>query len=66
MKPSESTVTVVYVRLPDFAVETANISYSSAGPGVPGVRLRSPLSNTTVTVDSDGFILDYPGLAERI
>ena len=60
------TLPVVYVRLPDFAVETASISYSSDGPDVPGVKLRSPLSDTTVTVDSDGFILDYPGLAERI
>jgi hypothetical protein len=24
------------------------------------------VAETTVTVDSDGFILDYPGLAERI
>ena len=28
---------------------------------------RTPATTeTTVTVDSDGFILDYPGLAERI
>jgi hypothetical protein len=28
--------------------------------------LRSPVADTTVSVDSDGFIVDYPGLAERI
>jgi hypothetical protein len=28
--------------------------------------LRSPISDTTVSVDEEGFIVDYPGLAERI
>lgn len=59
------TLPVVYVRLPDLSVETANISYSSPGPG-SAVKLRSPVADTTITVDPDGFILDYPGLAERI
>jgi uncharacterized protein len=54
---------VVYVTLPDLAVNPATITYSSAGDGI---KLHSPAADTTVTVDSDGFILDYPGLAERI
>jgi hypothetical protein len=54
---------VVYVSLPDLAVGPATISYSSAADGI---KLHSPAADTTVTVDSDGFILDYPGLAERI
>lgn len=54
---------VVYVTVPDLSVEPAKISYS-AGPD--GIKVRSPVAETTVTVDSDGFILDYPGLAERI
>ncbi|GAT08823.1 putative glycolipid-binding domain-containing protein [Mycolicibacterium novocastrense] len=54
---------VVYVRLPDLTVETAVISYSSAEDGI---KLHSPVADTTISVDSDGFILDYPGLAERI
>ncbi len=54
---------VVYVTLPDLAVNPATISYSSAPDGI---KLHSPVADTTVTVDSDGFILDYPGLAERI
>ena len=54
---------VVYVTLPDLAVNPATISYSSASDGI---KLHSPVADTTVTVDSDGFILDYPGLAERI
>jgi uncharacterized protein len=63
-KGTESvTVPVVYVWLPEFAVEPAAISYSS---GSDGIKLHSPVAETTVTVDEDGFILDYPGLAERI
>jgi len=62
---SESvTVPVVYVTLPDMSVEAATISYSSAAGD--GIKLHSPVAETTVTVDSEGFILDYPGLAERI
>jgi hypothetical protein len=65
---SESvTLPVVYVRLPELSVESATISYRSAGPGSPdGIKLHSPVADTTITVDAEGFILDYPGLAERI
>ncbi|ORV06496.1 putative glycolipid-binding domain-containing protein [Mycolicibacterium canariasense] len=56
---------VVYVRLPELTVDLETISYSSTGEGV-GISLKSPVAETTITVDSDGFILDYPGLAERI
>ena len=57
------SIPVVYVSLPDLAVNAATISYSSAADGI---KLHSPAADTTVTVDADGFILDYPGLAERI
>ncbi|MDT5009295.1 MAG: uncharacterized protein QOH57_912 [Mycobacterium sp.] len=63
-KGTESvTVPVVYVSLPDLAVKPATITYSSS---VDGIKLHSPVADTTVTVDQDGFILDYPGLAERL
>ncbi len=63
-KRSESvTVPVVYVTLPEFAVNPASITYSS---GSDGIKLHSPVAEATVTVDENGFILDYPGLAERI
>jgi len=58
---------VVYVSLPDLTVKQATISYSSSSPdGGDGIKLHSPVAETTITVDGDGFILDYPGLAERI
>jgi uncharacterized protein len=59
------TLPMVYVNVPDMAITAATVSYSSAGGGA-GIRLQSPVAETTVSVDSDGFILDYPGLAERI
>jgi uncharacterized protein len=61
------TCPVVYVRLPEMSVDPAVIEYSSVGPDPQaGIKLHSPVADTTITVDSDGFILDYPGLAERI
>ena len=57
------TCPVVYVRLPELSVDPAVISYSSAPDGI---KLHSPVAETTIRVDDEGFILDYPGLAERI
>ncbi|WP_082393637.1 putative glycolipid-binding domain-containing protein [Nocardia arizonensis] len=56
-------VPVVYVRLPDLLVQEAGLVYSS---GADGISVLSPVSSATVTVDADGFLLNYPGLAERI
>ena len=30
-----------------------------------GIALASPVADTRISVDGDGFIVDYPGLAER-
>ena len=58
---------VVYVRVPELSVEQVNITYTSDGAGAQtGIKLVSPVADTTITVDDEGFILDYPGLAERI
>ena len=60
------SVPVVYVYLPDLRVEPATVSYSSAGPDDVAVKVHSPTAEATVIVDEEGFIVDYPGLAERI
>ncbi|OBI45737.1 hypothetical protein A5707_01590 [Mycobacterium kyorinense] len=61
------TVPVIYVSLPEMSLTSAVVSYSSAGTASPdSVKVHSPVSDVTVTIDSDGFIVDYPGLAERI
>ncbi|MFD4180060.1 putative glycolipid-binding domain-containing protein [Rhodococcus sp. NPDC058514] len=56
-------VPVVYVYLPDLSVQEASLTYSS---GADGIHVLSPVSSSSVTIDRDGFILDYQGLAERI
>ncbi len=56
-------VPVVYVNLLDLSIQEASLTYSS---GADGIHVLSPVSTSSVTVDPDGFILDYPGLAERI
>lgn len=66
-RPDSVNLPVVYVYLPELTVTATTISYSSPDPGSgAGIELHSPVAETTVTVDDDGFILDYPGLAERI
>ncbi len=64
-KPGSITLPVVYINVPDMSVTAASVSYSSAG-SVEGISLRSPVADTTVSIDDEGFIVDYPGLAERI
>jgi hypothetical protein len=66
-RPASITVPTIYVSLPDLSVDSAPVSYSSAAPAtVEKIKVHSPVSETTLTVDADGFIVDYPGLAERI
>ncbi len=59
------TLPVVYVTLPELAVNPASISYRSSGPDA-GIELHSPVAQTMIKVDEHGLIVDYPGLAERI
>ena len=56
---------MVYVNVPEMSVTAAVVSYTSEGR-LDGIKLHSPVADTTVRVDADGFIADYPGLAERI
>lgn len=58
-------VPVVYVSLPELNVAAATVSYTGAGAGA-ALKVQSPTAEATVLVDEDGFIVDYPGLAERI
>lgn len=60
-------VPVIYVYLPELTVAPATVTYSSPDPGCgEGIKLHSPVAETTIVVDDDGFIIDYPGLAARI
>lgn len=59
----EMEVPVVYVNLLDLGVQEATVVYSS---GADGIHVLSPVSSSSVTVDEDGFVVSYRGLAERI
>lgn len=60
-------VPVIYVGLPDMSITSAVVTYSNASSASIGeVKVKSPVSDTTLLVDADGFIVEYPGLAERI
>ncbi|ONM46482.1 putative glycolipid-binding domain-containing protein [Nocardia donostiensis] len=56
-------IPVVYVRIPELTAQEAALVYSSASDGI---SVLSPVSSATLTVDPEGFVLDYPGLAQRI
>lgn len=66
-EPNSVTVPVIYVKLPEMALTPAVISYGTAGSeSTEKIKVHSPVSDTTLTIDADGLIVDYPGLAERI
>lgn len=62
------TLPTIYLGVPEMSLIAAEASYSSAGPGEP-ITVLTPGTDprgTTVLVDADGFVIDYPGLATRI
>lgn len=57
------TVPVAYLYLPSGEVTGASLQYT---PTDAGIDIISPVAETTITVDDNGFVLNYPGLAERV
>lgn len=56
-------VTVAWVLLPSLEVLAAEQFYTAAGAGA--VRFASGDFTAELTVDDDGFVVSYPGLARR-
>jgi hypothetical protein len=65
-RPNAVTVPVIYLGLPDMTITSALVSYSAGSGGAGEIKVNSPVADTVVSIDADGFIVDYPGLAERI
>jgi hypothetical protein len=61
--PSDQEVPVVYVGLPVLTARAETLSYSQ---GPSEFRVVSPVGTSEVSVDAEGFVADYRGLAERI
>ncbi len=58
---------VVFVALPSLDVCGVSQTYRTASLGDPGVvRISSDAWDVEITVDADGMVLDYPGLASRV
>jgi uncharacterized protein len=61
------TVPTIYISLPEISITSAPVSYSSSAAGEgEGIKVHSPVSDTVLTVDANGFIVNYPSLAVRI
>ncbi|MEZ0383709.1 putative glycolipid-binding domain-containing protein [Mycobacterium sp. pW045] len=56
----------VYLWLPEMSVVAAEASYRSTEAGITILTPGTDRDGTTITVDEDGFVIDYPGLATRI
>jgi hypothetical protein len=57
-------LSVAWVLLPSLEVVQADQIYTALGPGK--VRYAGETFSADLTIDDDGFVLDYPGLAERV
>lgn len=60
------TLPTVYLWLPEMSVVAAAASYRSTDAGITVLTPGTDPDGTTITVDDDGFVIDYPGLAARI
>ncbi len=61
--PEPVSVPVAYLYLPSGDVTAATLQYT---PAEAGIDIVSPVAQATITVDDFGFVLNYPGLAERV
>jgi hypothetical protein len=61
--PAEAKITAAWVLLPSLAVVASEQVYTSLGPG--RVRYASGSFAAEVSVDEDGFVVRYEGLAQR-
>jgi uncharacterized protein len=60
---ADATITAAWVLLPSLAVVPAEQAYKKLGPG--RVRYTSGTFTADLEVDDDGYVVRYPGLANR-
>ena len=61
---SSVDLTMAFVDVPELDVSKARQRYVPLEPGV--VRFRSGSFSADLTFDEHGFVVDYPGLAQRV
>ncbi|MCW2718922.1 MAG: uncharacterized protein QOG20_2164 [Pseudonocardiales bacterium] len=65
-EPGEHTIPVVYVSLPDLEVTLVQQTYRTVSAGDdPVVEFSSDGVSAELTLDADGVVVAYPGLATR-
>jgi uncharacterized protein len=67
---SEHTLPMVFVALPEATVEPTEQVYTTVRTGTGGepavVRFSEEDFTADITVDADGMVVDYPGIALRV
>ncbi len=61
---TQRTITAAWVLVPSLAVVPARQTYTVVGPGT--IRYSSGTFAAELTVDDEGYVVHYPGLAERV
>ena len=67
-KPGEHDLPVVYVTLPDLSVRLSRQTYRTVSVTDDGavINYSVPDFSADLTVDRDGLVIDYPGIAKRV
>lgn len=61
-----ASIAVVYISLPEFSLEKATQYYTRLAPGSFRFETGSRNFTADLSVDPDGFVMDYPFLFKRI
>ena len=66
--PGDRTFLMAFVQVPDLRVVANEQRYTHLGalPGGALVRYRSNSFQSDLTIDDDGFVVDYPQLGRRV
>ena len=62
----ETTLVMAWVEVPSLRVIRSDQVYASSTPGRVRYRSYSRDFQAELTVDPDGIVIDYPGLARRL
>ncbi|MPZ85215.1 MAG: hypothetical protein GEV28_34440 [Actinophytocola sp.] len=67
-QPGEHVLPVLYVTMPDLSVRLVHQTYRTVSADETGavINYTVPDFSTDLTVDTDGLVIDYPGIAKRV
>jgi uncharacterized protein len=62
----QAELTAAWVSVPDLQVQPDGQRYAAAGTNLVRYEALDGSFSATITVDDDGLVLDYPGIATRL